>query len=66
MHETLDPSAYRLRLCCDALQVHDNAGGIGHALGSLAGKAVAAAQGTTAAVSHKASALKSSAMLLHA
>ena len=35
------------------LQAHDSAGGIGSALGSLAGKAVAAAQGTTAAVKDK-------------
>ncbi len=32
------------------MQVHDNAGGIGRTLGTLAGKAVAAVQGTSESV----------------
>lgn len=32
------------------VQVHDNAGGIGRTLGTLAGKAVAAVQGTSETV----------------
>lgn len=37
-------------LCLAVLQVHDNAGGIGRVLGSLAGKAVSAVQGTSETV----------------
>ena len=35
------------------MQAHDNAAGIGSALGSLAGKAVVAAQETSGAIKHK-------------
>ena len=35
------------------MQAHDSAGGIGSALGSLAGKAVVAAQETSGAIKHK-------------
>lgn len=38
------------------MQAHDSAGGIGSALGSLAGKAVVAAQETSGAIKHKVSA----------
>lgn len=37
------------------MQAHDSAGGIGSALGTLAGKAVVAAQETSGAVQHKVS-----------
>ena len=37
------------------MQAHDSAGGIGSALGTLAGKAVVAAQETSGAIQHKVS-----------
>ncbi len=37
------------------VQVHDNAGGIGRTLGTLAGKAVAAVQGTSETVKEQVS-----------